>query len=72
MRRGTERRGWSFGAYGVPASKIQLLGRWSSDIYSIYTRACHAQMLEASASMHKATDESLEERVPGYVQSARL
>ena len=36
------------------------------------TRACHAQLLEASAGMHTATDESLEERMPDYIQPARL
>ena len=59
-------------AAGVPASTIQLMGRWSSDIYCIYTRICHAQVLSASRAMGGVYDASLEERFPGFVQSARL
>lgn len=59
-------------AAGVPASTIQLMGRWSSDIYAIYTRLCHSQVLNASRAMGRVADDSLEQRFPGYVQSARL
>ena len=61
-----------FEAAGVPASTIQLMGRWSSDIYCIYTRICHTQVLSASRAMGGVYDASLEERFPGFVQSARL
>ena len=59
-------------ALGVPATTIQLMGRWSSDVYRVYTRVCLGQLLRASRGMHAAGGESLEERFPGYVQSASL
>ena len=48
------------------------LVRWSSDVYRVYTRVCLGQLLRASRGMHAAGGESLEERFPGYVQSASL
>jgi len=51
---------------------IQLLGRWSSDIYRIYTRICGDTVLGVSARMPFASGEALEATFPEYVQSARL
>ena len=59
-------------AVGVPATTIQLMGRWSSDVYRVYTRVCFNQILRASRGMHAASGQSLEERFPGFVQSAAL
>ena len=59
-------------ALNVPATTIQLMGRWSSDIYRVYTRVCFSQLLGTSRRMHAAAGQSLEERFPGYVQTARL
>ena len=55
-------------AMGVPATTIQLMGRWSSDVY----RVCLNQVFRASRGMHAASGQSMEERFPGFVQSARL
>ena len=59
-------------AAGVPPATIQLLGRWSSDIFRVYTRTCVGQVLDASRRMHAASGASLEERFPGYVQSGSI
>ena len=59
-------------AMGVPATTIQLMGRWSSDVYRVYTRVCLNQVFRASRGMHAASGQSMEERFPGFVQSARL
>ena len=59
-------------AMGVPYLTIALLGRWSSDIARTYTRASQAQVLSISSRLAAAPDDpTLEEAVPGYVQTAR-
>ena len=59
-------------ALGVPATTIQLMGRWSSDVYRVYTRVCFDQLLRTPRGMHTAGGEPLEARFPGFVQSAAL
>ena len=59
-------------AIGVPATTIQLMGRWASDVYRVYTRVCLNQVIAASRRMHTVDAASLEEAFPGYVQTAFL
>ena len=55
-------------AAGVHKTTIQLLGRWSSDIYRIYTRVCANRVLKASRRMLSADGQTLEELHPAFVQ----
>ena len=59
-------------ALGVPAMMIQLIGRWSSDIYRIYTRVCGRNLLDISQRMASADGDTLEATFPAYVQSAHI
>ena len=46
------------------------MGRWSSDVYRVYTRVCASEVLAISARMHTAHGEpTLEEHFAGYTQS---
>ena len=52
----------------VPSATIQLLGRWGSDVYRVYTRVNVPRVLRASRRMLTAHGNTLEELHPTFVQ----
>ena len=57
----------------VPATLIQLWGRWSSDIWRVYSRVAESHVLDVSSRLASAhSGPTLEARFPDYVQSARV
>jgi len=55
---------------GCPAAVIQILGRWDSDIWAIYSRLCVGSTLGHISRAAGANDVDIESITPGYAQPA--
>ena len=50
---------------------LQVMGRWDSDIWAIYTRVCLHQVLDFAQAATAVEDPDLEALNPSFTQAAR-
>ena len=58
-------------AANCPPALLQVMGRWDSDIWAIYTRVCLHQVLDFAQAATAVEDPDLEALNPSFTQAAR-
>lgn len=57
-------------AANCPPAVLQVMGRWDSDIWAIYTRICLGQVLDFAEAASTIEDQDLEALNPAFTQAA--